>query len=224
MRPPILITGIPRSGTSLTAELLHRHGAWKGQTKQEDHRTTGNGQPGEYYENKALRQILIEHLRHHDTELKGRRYHPVNLTPRTPTKPRRETHKILTEQGHQGQPWIFKDPKITLCWKTLHEHFPKATWIITNRDLQANLNSLQRTEFMNQYQQRSGWLHLITQWTKNHEALRQHPHTDTHTAHTTELIQDEAQAQKLLEPLPLTYNEQAYHDTIKADAMTSKNR
>ena len=53
--PPLLITGAPRSGTSLIAGLLHQMGMWTGHTVE-----GAPTNPRGFFENWGIREMIIK--------------------------------------------------------------------------------------------------------------------------------------------------------------------
>lgn len=84
MRSPILVLGSPRSGTSLTAGLLHQLGAWVGECKPAD-----KWNPKGYFENDAIRALCW-------ARGKAR---VVSVA---------DVRDVLASQGWQGGPWLYK--------------------------------------------------------------------------------------------------------------------
>lgn len=85
---PILVLGTPRSGTSLTAGLLHRLGVWVGECRPPD-RWNRRG----YFENDALKALCWERRWR---ELRGQ----VVAVP--------DVEAVLLSQGWRGGPWLYK--------------------------------------------------------------------------------------------------------------------
>jgi len=77
---PIIVLGTPRSGTSLTAGLLHHCGVWAGECRQAD-----QWNPRGYFENIALTQL--------------RKNRALSLE---------SVKRALENEGYQGGPWLYK--------------------------------------------------------------------------------------------------------------------
>lgn len=94
--PPIIVLGTARSGSSLTAGLLHYHGVWVGDCRPADKRN-----PKGYFENQELKFVRT----------KG----PVYF---------KEIQHILRNQGYKGGPWLVKHgPQHWWNWLPLHPRF-----------------------------------------------------------------------------------------------------
>ena len=145
---PVLVTGLPRSGTSMVTGLLGLSGLWLGHTVP-----GGKENIRGFFENAILREhVHKEILRQGGFDPLGVRrlpppaWHPVvrNL--------RAVVAAVLTAQQYDGrQIWGFKDAKLTLTWRLWHEHFPQARWIVVRRPDDEVIASCLRTSFMKQH-------------------------------------------------------------------------
>lgn len=145
---PILVTGLPRSGTSLVAGLLAESGAWVGRTVP-----GGPPNPRGFFENVALRDGIDKGiLRALGMDPLGVRRLPAP-DELLPVDNLRETvHCILRDEGYDGsRPWLFKDAKLTLLWPLWAQAFPQARWVIVQRPVDDVIRSCQRTPFMAQH-------------------------------------------------------------------------
>jgi hypothetical protein len=144
-RRPVLVTGLPRSATSMTMRMLHDHGLWLGDT------VPGNREnPQGYFENRAIRDGIVKPL------LSGmgvdplgvRSLPPWDVLPPCPPLARQVARALRTD-GHDGtRPWGFKDPKLSLLWQIFDRSYPQAIWVIVTRDRGKVIDSLCRTSFM----------------------------------------------------------------------------
>ena len=136
MFSPILVTGIPRSGTSVIAQVLCECGAFVGNvtkmqenieilhTEQELYNSLG-GDPNAQF------PIL-------DTE---------NLS--IPNNWRTKIIKILSNQGYNDSvPWMYKSHLITLLWPVWRQAFPYAKWVIVRRKPTEIIQSCRLTGYM----------------------------------------------------------------------------
>lgn len=142
---PVLVTGLPRSGTSLVAGLLGVCGLWLGQTVP-----GGRENPRGFFENVLLRERLQKELlkRGNFDPLGVRRLPPPDWQPMVPNF-RDVVGQMLAAQGYVGQgPWGFKDAKMTLTWRIWSAHFPRARWIVVRRPSDQVIASCLRTSFM----------------------------------------------------------------------------
>jgi len=160
---PILITGCARSGTSMTAGIVHKSGAWGGNLVGS---TKYN--PKGFYENGPLRQDLIKpFLRQIGADPLGQKPLP-RMDRVTKAAARMNWHgkvqMMIRKQGYRGGPWYYKGAKMCLIWPMLDKAFPKAKWIIVRRDTDQIVDSCLRTSFMRKCGGREGW----TKWVNTH--------------------------------------------------------
>ena len=155
-RPPILITGAPRSGTSLVAGIFHKCGAWLGACAGEH---TGN--PKGFFENLALRNgINKTMLAMLQADYRG----VTSLPPRYVDFDIALKGLVYDNISCGGCPtdgsWAFKDPKLALLWRPWARSFPDATWIIVDRPLEDSASSSQAT-FLNYNTGEEKWGHAM---------------------------------------------------------------
>ena len=151
---PIIILGIPRSGTSLLAGLWSLTGIWTGPTTP----PSINNIKG-FFENREIRdKSTYKILRDNGYCTRGQNPIPQ---PDDVLKSQFDLHNsIMTMaqvQGYTEGPWMFKNAKITLMWKLWYDMFPKAEYFITKRRDEDIIKSCLKTNFMNMYQDRKGW-------------------------------------------------------------------
>jgi hypothetical protein len=145
---PVLVTGLPRSGTSMVTGLLGVCGLWLGQTVP-----GGKENIRGFFENVLLRErVQKEVLRQGNFDPLGvKRLPPPNWHP-VIRRFRDVVAAALAAQAYDGrQAWGFKDAKLTLTWRLWHEHFPRARWVIVRRPSEQVVASCLRTSFMKQH-------------------------------------------------------------------------
>lgn len=158
---PILITGCARSGTSMTAGIVHLCGAWGGAM-----RGPNMYNPKGMFENVAIVNDLVKpYLRALKVDPLGQ--DPLPDTENVPIVQDWHLSVLmkLKEQGYSGERWFYKGAKNCLIWPVFHAAFPKAKWIIVRRDAEQIAASCLRTSFMRAFNNEEGWL----QWVKEHE-------------------------------------------------------
>ena len=145
---PILVTGFPRSGTSLTAGILARGGVWSGNTVPGNkHNEKG------YFENVALREQVVKPI------LSGLGCDPLGIRrlpglasiPSMPFLRRLVLHSIRSEGYIGDRPWMYKGAKLTLIWPVWAAAFPAAEWVVVRRPPTEVVRSCLRTPFMAQH-------------------------------------------------------------------------
>ena len=166
MIDPILITGCARSGTSMTAGIIHICGAFGG-TLAGPHRENKRGM----FENLEVRNGIIKPF-----------FEKIGADPRC-QKPlpnmsrvlpyvkdfrfveewKNYIRRVFMKQGYYKGPWFIKDPKIAVHWPLWHAAFPNANWVIVRRDGTDIIHSCLQTGFMRAYKTEEGWKHWVAQ-------------------------------------------------------------
>ena len=189
-KPPIIITGCARSGTSLTAGIVNLSGAYGGDMHG----------PNKYnargmYENKSIKEVLDKpYLRSIGADPKGQKPLPgEDGVPGTDALPipndwKKRVEDLFIQQGY-GNPFTFEVPAIDdpdvpapairlhydgkngqwfiklaracLTWPVWHHAFPNAKWVIVRRLDGGIIDSCMKTAFMNSYSNQEGWQHWI---------------------------------------------------------------
>lgn len=144
-----IVTGIPRSGTSLTAGLIRLAG---------DHHF-GNTIPGNknnpkgFNESSEIRNSIVKpYLRACNVDPNGQWPLPGRGDLRPYPSLKEEVMDIMGES-----PWAIKEPKILLMWERWSQAFPGAKWVATERDPDEVLDSVVRTGFMKAFKNKHGW-------------------------------------------------------------------
>lgn len=134
---PILITGCPRSGTSMVAGVFHICGAFAGITDK-------------MYENIHVRDFWVKnYLRNIGMDVNGcyplLNQYPVCL-------PEYWNEKISSDFICQGlsstESWMYKDCRNALLWKLWNLSFPDAVWVIVRRKTEDIIESCKKTTYM----------------------------------------------------------------------------
>ena len=113
----VLIVGMPRSGTSMTASIFSRYNYFVAENKDNELRSADEFNPSGYWEVKPLIQANVEILKsagfnHDNTWL----FDPItdkqseNILKLDPSS----KHKQLVDKFDSQQPWMWKDPR--LCY------------------------------------------------------------------------------------------------------------
>jgi len=185
---PILIASPPRSGSSLTAGLLHWAGLFGGSMKVGD-RWNKKG----YFENLRVRDILIRYLRANDKDKEGKRYQPRNLDAKW-FRFGHEVTQAMHDEGAGKRRWYFKDPKILVCRNLWLEHFPSARWVLVTRNHRDTIDSLMRTEFMDAYSTREEWAAFLGRYDYWMAEVRRIARNKTFTFNIDRIFQGEIEA------------------------------
>ena len=144
-RSPILVTGLPRSGTSMVAGCLHLAGAWTGRTV-----AAGRYNRKGFFENVELRDGLNKGiLKSVGADTSGVDPLPSLDSISLCENLREEALACIVRQGYFGKtPWLFKDAKLSLTWPAFNHAFPNAKWVIVVRDRDKVVDSCLNTPFM----------------------------------------------------------------------------
>jgi len=164
VKSPIFITGCARSGTSMTAGVVHLCGAWGGKLAQ----ATPYNKKG-MFENRAIVQGMVKPL------LIAVGADPMGQKPLPKIRDFEEIdssewrEKFLKEMKYQGykedrDTLMYKGAKMCLMWTLWDRAFPDAKWIIVRRRSEDVIQSCLKTGFMSKYKDREGWL----SWVREH--------------------------------------------------------
>jgi hypothetical protein len=168
---PVLVTGMPRSGTSMVTGLLGLCGLWLGHTVP-----GGKENIRGFFENAILRErVQKEILRQGGFDPLGvRRLPPAGWHPAIGNFRQHVAAAIAAQQYDGARAWGFKDAKLALTWRLWHEHFPQARWIIVRRPSDQIIASCMRTSFMKQHSTDPGfWRQFVAEYVERIAALQQ---------------------------------------------------
>lgn len=173
MRPPILITGCARSGTSMVAGAINLCGAFGGDMSGPNL----NNKKG-MFENYKIRQELAKpFLRSIGADPLGQYPLPELNGLCIPTDWKRKIEEIMQAQGYKEGPWFYKGAKSCLYWPVWSFAFPDARWVIVRRKSSDIVKSCLKTSFMRAFSNQGiqkrigvsseadGWLW----WVRKHE-------------------------------------------------------
>lgn len=158
---PIILTGCARSGTSLSAGIIHRHGIFGGNVLG----ATPHNQRGQYENRDIVNHVIKPRLRDLNCDPMGQFPLPTDSQDEPNARFGPDVVSILRKQGLKKQRWYFKGAKCCLIWRSWHHAFPNAQWIIVRREPREIADSCLRTTFMRAYNDTGGWL----SWVKEHE-------------------------------------------------------
>lgn len=137
---PILITGVPRSGTSMIAATIHLCGAFGGTMSKRGR-----------YSNDCIREDLVIPYIKSDGDYKV-------------TK--KDIENILFIEGYKEGSWMYKDSNLPYCWQLWNKEFPTAKWIIVRRKTSDIIQSCMKTKYMTAYSTEEGWLSMVHDYEK----------------------------------------------------------
>ena len=161
LHTPILITGVPRSGSSFIARILKISGGFSGDINK-------------MFENKELNEI--------NSEILVEAEKPVLLPESMKLKTFTDFEGIISTElrkQHIGYlKWFYKNSDLTLLWKIWHKAYPKAKWIMVKRKPTYIIKSCIQTGFMREMKnpknlkkigvktETEGWQWLIREYEK----------------------------------------------------------
>lgn len=161
----ICVTGMHRTGTSLVAGLLHRHGLWLGD--EADMMQANPYNPDGYFENNRLVEINDAIL----AVFGGSWNSPPNFPAAWPDDPRllhiKEDARAMGERLDGRRPWGFKDPRTALTlpfWRSVWGHL---VVVVTLRNPLETARSLSRRDGMPLQQG-------IALWSSHYRSLLEH--------------------------------------------------
>ncbi len=141
MKDPIIISSIPRSGSSIIAGILDICGVDTGETYNVKKPYTKH-----LYENLCITGMVSKAFRDSLCDTSGQ----YPLPARSFFLDKSFGYKCKKTAGIQGiqSPWFIKDDRLCLIWKEIDIQFPTAKWILVQRDEKHILESCRKTGFM----------------------------------------------------------------------------
>jgi hypothetical protein len=140
---PILITGIPRSGTTMIAATINACGAFAGEMSKRG-----------MYSNDRIREELVKiYLEMIRINLD---YIPINW--------KISVEYIMEQQGYKEGPWMYKDSNLSKMWKVWNKFYPDAKWIIVRRRTGDIIQSCMKTGYMTEHSTEKGWLQMVHEY------------------------------------------------------------
>lgn len=211
MEPPILITGCARSGTSLTAGVIAKCGAFGG-------KVTGptRWNPKGQFENNYIRDLIVKPYLQDVLGVDKLGQWPLpdvkKLMPFTSLRGTVE-HR-MREEGYTGGPWYYKGAKVCLIWPVWHEAFPDATWVIVRRADEEIVSSCLRTNFMRAFDNAQDWQIWVDQHKKRFEEICDNMFGRVHIVDINLFIKKPSLWRGFVERLGLDYDERAVADFV----------
>ena len=205
------IAGCPRSGTSLIAGLLAKHGVWVGNTTPGDkHNEKG------YFENKEIGRIIKEIMR--QNEMKKRS--DIKNIPKK-LKIDFNLREAFLKIVKDNKVWLFKDSKILFLFPLFKKAFPEAIWILPYRDINKIIRSLQnhttwqkrlsRVKRPKKYCQEMV-LKLVALQDRIRSNTVNYIDINSHT-----IVQDTNKAKKFIENCGLEFSEEIYNEFVSPE-------
>lgn len=130
---PILIAGPPRTGTTMTAGLLHYHGVWVGRSRTTMYPGT-NSDFGS--ENRDIKKIL----KHYARSLGCGHWEPSFPDFGSDLPFKKQIEHFVPEDA----PWLVKTSLCLMFWEFWVVAYPKARWVFPMRDTLKIIDSMNR--------------------------------------------------------------------------------
>lgn len=145
---PIIVTGIPRSGTSIIAGTFVKCGAFGG---------IMTGKRG-LYENDEIRDKVVKpYLTDTGVDKLGQYPLPDTGSMLIPRNWEERIAGIIKQQGYPGGNWLYKDSRASLIWPVFHYAFPNAKWVLVRRKTGDIIQSCVKTAYMSAFKKEEGW-------------------------------------------------------------------
>ena len=210
-QPPVFITGVPRSGTSMVAGIFSLCGAWLGMCAG-----IHNDNPLGFFENLTLRNGINKTI----LSMLCVDYRGMNSLP--PRKVdfdislRGVVYDAISAEGCPREAtWAFKDVKLALLWRPWARSFSEATWIVTDRNEEDSAKSCAAAFFrLSADRDYAGWLEFVRQFRDRIEDLEENVE-HIYRVNTDEIIDgDLLTAREAVEGVGLEWNERAVEEFI----------
>lgn len=216
MNAPILITGLPRSGTSLTAGIIHRCGGYGGWL-----RLTASGGRGTHENREVMDSVIIPLFTLLGVDPRGQAplpdIHRLLLLENLRTK----IETMIKFQGYKSGPWYLKSNLFCLVWPTIHDAFPEAKWVIVRRKDDDVVYSCMKTAFMDAYETPEDWQGWVNYYKGRFLEMTVHG-IDVREIWPSKFIEgDYTEVKEALQGLGLRWNEKAVQEFISPEKWRS---
>ncbi len=157
IQPPILITGIPRSGTSIVAATIGQCGVFIGEIFKRS-----------MYENCGIKDRIVKpYFERIGKDPNGQFPLPETKDLSIPVDWKKKVEGIILKQGYdKSVPWMFKSTTMGLIWPVWYNAFPNAKWIIVRRRTGDVIQSCLKTGYMSAFSDEQGWLEWVHEYEK----------------------------------------------------------
>jgi lambda repressor-like predicted transcriptional regulator len=156
MTDPILITGIPRSGSTGIAATVNLCGAFGGRMSKRG-----------MYSNDTIREVLLKpYLDRLNVDPDGQNPLPSTDSVIVPAYWKDRVSQIMIDEGYKDGAWMFKDSRLAVTWPLWNISFPNAKWIIVRRRTGDVVQSCMKTGYMKAFKDEAGWLSMVEEYEK----------------------------------------------------------
>jgi hypothetical protein len=165
---PIIITGVPRSGSSIVAGIVNLCGAFGGDMRLH---------PG-VYENGAIQRLIENaYLESNGFDVMGQYPLPGDMNT-VPLNWKKLISMQLLAEGYKKGVWMYKSARAGLLWRVWNHTYPNAKWLIVRRRTGDIIESCMKTGYMSAFKspencekigvatEEEGWLWMIHEYEK----------------------------------------------------------
>jgi len=157
---PILITGCPRSGTSLVAGVLRLCGVFSGKVDKMN-------------ENIRIREKIIKPFmvtQYWDKE--GAVLPDIGRVNNIELIGRPRIRGVLNVEGYNGTgQWMYKDCRIAVLYPVWQKMFPGAVFVVVRRRVDDIVASCYKTGWMQSYETEQGWRNMAAGYIDRFEQM-----------------------------------------------------
>lgn len=140
-KAPILITGCPRSGSSMIASVVNICGAFLGKTSVKS-----------MFTNVSIKnKIVIPYFDRMGVDVNGQFPLPDTYGLSIPMDWKKKVEDIIELEGYVDGEWEYKDSRSALIWRVWNNAFPDAKWLIVRRRTADVIQSCIKTSFMSAF-------------------------------------------------------------------------
>lgn len=200
MLDPIIITGVPRSRTSMSTAIFHFCGLQLGEVSGPN----SNNKKGQFENRKIIDKIEKAYLKANGFDPMGQ-YPLPNKLPIDKNR-RQIVLDIVKKQGVDlNKIWGFKDSKSILSFNSWLHAFPNSKWIIVHRKKEDIVRSCELTPFMKKCKD---WGWFVDEYRKRFENLKKQ--AEVYEVDSDEIVNFKFDKIKnVVESIGLTWNKKA---------------
>lgn len=158
MIDPILITGAPRSGKTIVANILRMCGVFTGITNN-------------MLENEIFDLEIAPYLTFIGSDPLGHRFIPETIT-FIPDDIKKDIIARLINQGYRNGKYILKSSRIVITYQLWQSYYPDARYVIVRRNKHDIVDSCIKTGYMNSFQTKDEWSLMIDAYEKKIEEIK----------------------------------------------------
>jgi len=159
-KAPILITGCPRSGASMIANIIELCGAFGGTVTSNNH-----------YENLRVKMLEAEYFRLLGVDPRGQYPLPEPESITIPVTWRKQVENAVIKEGYQNGTWFYKSSLISLIWPIWNYAFPNAKVVIVRRRTGDVITSCLKTSYMDAFSTREEWAEWVHEYEERFTAM-----------------------------------------------------